>query len=230
MKKLKKVIICILIALFVIGILVFFDYFYTKTNNSAPKISLKEELDENTTVYKAIFYRVWYCKSNKSYYIGSYSDKDAICPKNYSYDNGYYTNELGVKISKRDLQLLTNDGIYTSDMIEQLQNDIQVENAVYVAYNYGLTKYKEEDNKKSSDGYKLVLVPEFKEVDEDFKWVYDETKESCLKTDKTDSYLGTYVEGQCKDFKKIKMDKKWCENYTNSTLVNEENIEGLCKE
>ena len=105
----------------------FFDYFYTKTNNVAPKISLKEEMDENTTVYKAIFYKVWYCKSNKSYYIGSYSDKDAICPKNYSYDNGYYTNELGVKISKRDLQLLTNDGVYTDEMIENMNSNGCVE-------------------------------------------------------------------------------------------------------
>ncbi|UKI58752.1 MAG: hypothetical protein L6V81_05170 [Clostridium sp.] len=47
-----------------------------------PKIAIKEELNDETTVYKAILYKVWYCKKIiKTLSIGNYSDKDAICPK-----------------------------------------------------------------------------------------------------------------------------------------------------
>ena len=229
MKKVKKVLIYILIIVVVLGSLIFFDYFYTKTNNVAPKISLKSDLDENTVVYKAVLYKVWYCKNSNTYYIGDYNDKDAICPKKYTYVYGYYINDQDVRISKRDLQLLTNDGLYTSEMVENMKDTTEVENAVYVAYNYGIKKYKEEGS-KSSKGYNLVLLPEFKEDNTNFKWIYDESKKYCLKTDKNNDYLADYVNDECGEFVKIKMDQKWCENYKNSTLKYDDNIEKLCKE
>ncbi len=228
MRKVIKFLLYILSVAIIIGCLTYLDYFYTKTNNVAPKISIKENLDENTVVYKSLFYKVWYCKSNKTYFIGSYSDKDAICPKSYSYVDGFYTNDLGVKISKRDLQLLTNDGVYTSEMIENMKDDNQVSDAVHVAYNYGLKKYKD-INKKSSDGYKLVILPEFILEDDNYKWVYNEDKEYCLKKDNDFYYLSEY-DNECKKFEKIKMDTKWCSLYETSTLVYEDKIENLCKE
>ena len=223
----KKIIITIIVVLLIMSALVYFDYFNVKTNNTSPKISLKEKISDSQTLYKAFFYRVWYCDTNKTYTIGSYSDADAICPINYSYVEGYYTNSEGIKISKRDLQLLTNDGIYTSEMVEAMNSNKQVEDAVHVAYNYGRYKYKL-TSKKSSDGYKLIVLPEFKEEENNYKWVYDEENLYCLKdSDKTS--IAKY-EDSCGKFEVIKMDKDWCDSYTSSTLVYEENINKYCEE
>ena len=133
MKKIKKILIIFIVVLAVISIAAYIDYFITKTNNTYPKIAIKKKIDDNTTVYTALLYKVWYCDSNKTYTVGSYSDKAAICPKNYSYTDGYYTNESGIKISKKDLQMLTNDGVYSSEMIENMNSDKQVEEALHVA-------------------------------------------------------------------------------------------------
>ena len=150
--------------------LIYFDYFNVKTNNTSPKISLKEEINENQILYKAVFYKVWYCKTNKTYTISPYSVADEVCPINYVYNDGYYTNAEGIKISKRDLQLLTNDGVYTSEMIETFNSNKQVEDAVHVAYNYGKYKYKTIEDE---DNYSLVAFPDFKEDNNNYKWIYD---------------------------------------------------------
>ncbi len=227
--KLNKIIIIVIIVIILISILIYFDYFIAKTRVSAPKISIKKRLDENSYVYKSVFYKVWYCESNKTYTFGDYNDKDAICPKNYKYVEGYYTNEAGVKISKRDLQLLTNDGIYTSEMIENMTSEKLVEEAVSVAFNYGKYKYKKTSD-KTEDGYTLVLLPDFKEDKGNYKWIYDEEKKYCLKEENGITSLATYAENVCDKFEEIKMDKTWCKNYENSTLIYEEGIDKLCKE
>ena len=234
MNRFKKIILIVVGVLVLTVFLAYIDYFNTKANNTTPKMSIKEEIDENTTVYKALLYKVWYCKTNKTYTIGSYSDKDAVCPKNYSYDNGYYTNEQGIKISKRDLQLLTNDGVYTSEMIENMNTNAQVEAAIHVAYNYGINIYKNLSNKtKSDDGHKVVMLPKFIEVEGNYKWVYDEDdKENyyCLKEDNDNISYAKYTGDKCGKFESVVMDETWCENYRNSTLISVEGIEKYCKE
>ena len=45
-------------------------------------------------VYKAIFYKVWYCENDKKFVIGSYDDPDATCTSDIKFDDGYYTNEI----------------------------------------------------------------------------------------------------------------------------------------
>lgn len=229
MKKVKKVLIILIIVIAVLACLIYLDYFIAKTRGSSPKISLKEQLSDNGYVYKAVLYKVWYCETNKTYTFGDYSDKDAICPKNYSYVDGFYTNEQGVKISKKDLQLLTNDGIYTSDMIENMTSDKQVITAVSVANEYG--KYKYEDIKeKSEDGYSLVKLFEFKEENDNYKWVINEEDVYCLKIEGNKKSLSKYENNKCEKFEIIKMSKEWCENYKSSTLVFEEEAKKLCEE
>ena len=66
MKSLKKIFIIIIVLLVVFSGVVYIDYFLVKTKNTFPKIAIKEELNDETTVYKAILYKVWYCKNNKS--------------------------------------------------------------------------------------------------------------------------------------------------------------------
>lgn len=233
MKRYKKIILIIVGILVLISVFAYIDFFNTKANNTSPKMSIKEEIDENTIVYKALFYKVWYCKSNKVYTIGDYSDRDVICPRDYSYDNGYYTNEQGIKISKRDLQLLTNDGVYTSEMIENMNSNSQIEDAIHVAYNYGLNNYKQLSSKeKSSDGNKIVMLPVFKEVEGNFKWVYDEEDTNnyyCMKEKDDSIYYAKYDNKKCGKFEEVVMDEKWCSNYRNSTLISVEGIEKYCK-
>ena len=232
MKKFKKFLIFIVIFVAIIAIATYIDYYIAKINNTSPKIAVKRTLSEDVTEYNAIIYKVWYCKTNKTYTIGSYQDKRAICPKDYKYVDNYYVNESGIKISKHDLQLLANDGVYSTEMIENLNTEKQVEEAVHVAMEYGKTKYKLL-NKESEDGYKLILLPKFKEdKTNNYKWDYEDKEEEyyCLRTEKNINYFGKYSEEECTDFNKVKMDKEWCTNYVNSMLVYEENIELLCKE
>ena len=226
--KLKKILIIAFIIILIICAGTYIDYFIAKTNNVAPKIVIKEELNENITVYKGIMYKVWYCKTNQTHIFGSYSDKDAICPKDYKYVDGYYTNVFGIKISKRNIELLTNDGIYTSEMIENMNSESQVENAVYVSYNYGKSKYKILQDKKSSDNNKLIIFPEFKEENGKYKWIYDEeSTKYCLKDS---NQIAIYENNKCGIFEEIKMDQKWCSNYENSTLIYDDNVSSLCEE
>ncbi len=218
----KKFFIIFFLTIIIILSLVYVDYFNAKTNNTFPKLSLKSE-DEDSIKYSGVFYRVWYCKANKKYMLSTYSEID-VCPKNYVYKQGVYKNNNGVEISKRDLQLLTHDGVYTSEMVENFKNSKDVDNAVYVAFNYLRLSYKVINE---NDAYKIVVFPEFREVEGNYKWEYNENKNYyCLSKD-SKSYA-KYDNYACGLFVPFKMDKKWCELYKDSTLVYEENIESLC--
>ena len=219
----KKVLVIFFLTIIIVASLVYVDYFNAKTNNTYPKLSLKSENDDSIK-YNAVLYRVWYCKANKRYMISTYSEGE-VCPKNYEYKNGIYTNTNGVEISKRDLQLLTHDGVYTSEMIENFKKEEEVKDALYVAENYLKNNYKVINE---TDTNRIIVFPEFKEVDGNFSWEYDETTNYyCLSSD-SKSYA-KFDNNECGEFIEFKMDKKWCELYSNSTLVYEDNIEGLCK-
>lgn len=109
MNKIVKWLIVIFIAALIIFGIVYIDYYSAKANGTNPKISIKEE-SENSILYKAAFYKVYYCRTNKKYIFADYNE-EVVCPNNYVYNNGYYTNGEDINISKKDLQLLTNDGI-----------------------------------------------------------------------------------------------------------------------
>ena len=74
----------------------------------------------------------------------------------------------GYKISQRDLEIITKNGIYTSEMIEAMKNNKSLNDAVYVASLYGKTVYKKivdkNDNEILVDDNYLVVFPEFKKV------------------------------------------------------------------
>ena len=77
MRLIKKIFIIIIVLLLILSCLSYIDYFLVKTKNVVPKISLKEEKKE-FIVYKAPFYKVWYCKDSKIIVIGGYDDPDAV--------------------------------------------------------------------------------------------------------------------------------------------------------
>jgi hypothetical protein len=225
MNRIIKYLIIIFVTLIVIVSFIYIDYFNAKTNNTNPKISIKIE-SENDILYKAFFYKVYYCKTNKKYKIAFY-DEEAVCPNNYNYVDGYYTNREGLKISKKDLQLLTNDGTYTSEMIENMKNDKSVSNAVLVANDFGSKKYKIIDEK---DGYNVVIFPTFKEVDDNYDWIYDENdKKYCLKGENYNYQLASFDNNKCGKYERISMSEEWCKLYNQSTLVYLKGIENLCK-
>ena len=56
LKKIKKIALIVLGAFVFIAFLAYIDFFNTRANSTTPKMSIKREIDENTVVYKAIFY------------------------------------------------------------------------------------------------------------------------------------------------------------------------------
>lgn len=229
----RKILIIILILLLVGASVVYIDYFLMKQNNTYPKIALKEKLSEGSYVYKAIFYKVWYCENTDVYTIGNYKDIDAVCMKEYKYDDkGYYTNESNLKISQRDLTLISE--YYGHEVIENMNSKEVLENAVNVSYIYGRNKYKEllNDQNKNvvSNGYNLVVLPDFVLNEGKYEWVYNEEIKYCLKKDGNDEYLAEYNGTKCLEFKKIEYDSTWCENYKSSKLGFDEKINKMCEE
>ena len=114
-----------------------------------------------------------------------------------------------------------------------MNSNSQIEDAIHVAYNYGLNNYKQLSSKeKSSDGNKIVMLPVFKEVEGNFKWVYDEEDTNnyyCMKEKDDSIYYAKYDNKKCGKFEEVVMDEKWCSNYRNSTLISVEGIEKYCK-
>ena len=225
MKKIVKCLIFVFILILLIFSIVYLDYYSARANGNNPKISIKEEND-NYILYKAAFYKVYYCKTNKKYIFADYKE-NVVCPRNYNYNNGYYTNSEEINISKKDLQLLLSDGVYTSEMIEHLKTESEVKNAVYVANNFGLLKYKALEE---TEEYNVVIFPTFDKSNNNYEWLYnDDSEKYCLKGENYNYYLARYIDDKCGKYEKVKMEDNWCELYSNSTLVYVKGIENLCK-
>lgn len=239
MKLIKKIFIIVFTLLVILSALAYIDYFLVKTNNKVPKFSLKKD-EKDFIVYSAPFYKVWYCKDSKAVILGGYDDPDAICSKSYEYVDGYYTNSSGIKIKKEDLELVTKNGIYTSEMVEAMKSDEEVEDAVYVADTYGRLVYKKKLDSKGNelivndDNY-IVVFPEFVEVKDKYDWHYEEEytdRVYCMEYRDGVEYFTRYNDGSCsKNYFKLKLDDKWCGKYKDSTLVyNEDSVKKLCEE
>ena len=239
MKLVKKIIIIFLILLVLFGGVTYIDYFLVKTKNNMPKIAIKEEDKvKQVVVYKAPFYKVWHCTSDDSIVIGDYKDSEALCPRVVEYIDGFFTNSAGLKISQRDYELMSYNNTYTFDMISSMTSKSDVDNAVYVAEEYGKTKYSIKENSKfeyESDDVELAVFYEFVIDGNNYKWksdLEDETKYYCAKK-VDDSYeFSKYENESCSsEFSKITMSDKWCELYKTSTLVYSlEDSEPLCSE
>ncbi len=229
MKKFTKIFIVMFILFFACACIIYIDYFIVKNKNAIPKLSIKEELSDSLVVYNAAFYRVWYCKTNDTYTIGNYKDKDATCPVEYKFDSdGMYENSKGIKISKHDLKLISD--IYSSQAIENIRNVSELEDFIYVASEYGKSKYqvvmKNEVPIRSVDGSNIILFPEFKLNNDEYEWVYDNNIYYCM-----NAYgeVALFRNNMCGQYTNIKMTDKWCNLYTNSLLVYDDKANKLCK-
>lgn len=239
MKLIKKIFIIVFTLLLVLSALAYIDYFLVKTNNKVPKFSLKKD-EKDFIIYSAPFYKVWYCKDSKNVILGGYDDPDAICPKSYEYVNGYYTNSSGLKISEEDLELITKNGVYTSEMVEAMKDDKDVQDAVFVANTYGRLVYKKKLDEKGNemmvdDKKYIVIFPEFVKVDGKYDWHYEEKytdRVYCMEDRDGVEYFTRYNNGSCgKNYFKLKLDSEWCGKYKDSTLVYKGNsVKSLCEE
>ncbi len=230
MKKIKKVLFIFFIILLIFAGAVYIDYFIASRNNTHPKIAIKKEIDDDLFVYNGVFYRMWYCKANDTYTIGDYEDSDAVCAIAYEYDKGFYTNGAGIKISKHDLEMIRE--VYDSEVIETLNSDNVVENAVYVAENYAKLNYKEveEDGKKVKSGkYVLINLPDFIEKNNKYSWTIDESKSYCLDESGDIKKYAPYEENVCGEFVNLTYDSKWCDLYKNSKLYFDDKVNEMCK-
>ena len=81
-------------------------------------MAYKKHIDADLDVYNALFYRMWYCKSNDKYILGDYKDEDAACQTKRKYNKGYYTNGAGLKFSEDELELIST--VYSDEQIEIL--------------------------------------------------------------------------------------------------------------
>ncbi len=239
MKLIKKIFIIVFTLLLILSALAYIDYFLVKTNNKVPKFSLKKD-EKDFIVYSAPFYKVWYCKDSKTVILGGYDDPDAICHKSYEYVDGYYTNSSGLKISEEDLELITKNGIYTSEMVEAMKDEKEVQDAVFVADTYGRLVYKKKLDSKGNemmvgeDNY-VVVFPEFVKVEGKYDWHYEEEytdRVYCMEDRDGVEYFTRYNNGSCgKSYFKLKLDDKWCGKYKDSTLVyKEDSVKNLCEE
>lgn len=210
----RKLLCLIVVILIIFSGVVYIDYFLVKTQNKTPKISIKEKVtDKNMIVYKAIFYKVWYCENDKKFVIGSYDDPDATCTSDIKFDDGYYTNESGAKISKRDYAIMRSSDIYTDESIKLMSSN-DVINAVYVASEYESKKYKVY---REFTGLRTVHFPSFNE--KTLKWEYNDDNPIyyCLYDDNT---ISQYISGSGCSSDKVpfKFDSKFCSLYENSTI------------
>ncbi len=211
MKSMRKLLTILFIILIIFSGVVYIDYFLVKTQNKLPKISIKET-NGNMVVYKAIFYKVWHCVDEDKLVIGGYNDPDAICNLGIAFDDGYYVNDVGTKISESDYKLITTDQIYTDDKISVMSIE-DVKNAIYVVNGYENMKYQVY---REFDNMKTIYFPKYN--DKTGKWEYEEEKTYyCLYNDNTYS-LYVYGSGCSKDRKPFKYDDKWCELYETSTI------------
>ncbi len=242
MKVVRKIFIILIILVIVIGGLSYLDYFLVKTNNELPRLSIKkEDKEKNIVTYNALFYKVWYCKNSGTITIGDYSDPSPVCENDYNFVDDYYTNASSLKISKKNLLLMTDKNIYTKEMIDIMSTEDDVKTAVYVSETYGKTISKNVDSAKgtisgASKEYQIVVFPTFEKDKDTYGWVYDTENEEnyycSIKNSDGEMTYSKYTDGYCKGkFEPLRLEKKWCELYKNTTLVyNEDMIGKLCEE
>lgn len=226
--KIKKILFIVIIVLLVITGALYIDFFFCKQRETHPRIAIKEKINDNEVVYKAVFYKVWYCKTTKKYTLGGWGDVDAICPSDYEYDEGIYTNGAGLKITEHDLELIKN--YYDNEIIETFNDESQVKDAVYVSETYKHLDYKKAVNEEGIDlyagRYQLVTMPEFVLNDKN-KYEWKQSKDYyCLDNDN----YAEYKDGECGAFKPLVYDEEWCKLYTNSIFGYNEEIKAKCKE
>ncbi len=228
----KKVVLTTLFfVLILVGTISIVEFYYAKDAKRMPVLALKSE-DKTKQYYKytSLFYNVYKCYSGTVFAV-SKNYPEPICNRVIVYDNGYYINKNGLKISKKDYQAIY-DISYNFNDIEDFTTNEEIEKAVFVASEY--EKNLSIPIKTTQINKQVVNINAFKDlkVNEygDYSWEYQRGNESYYKCEKNGLYK-TYSNGNCLgEWSELKYTKEWCEAALNSTMNNiEQTYNKYCK-
>ena len=218
----KKIIIIISLIVLLLAGFYFFDYIRVTKYDKNPIIAIKVKDDENQlTIYKAIFYKVWVCdyknKDNKEVFVvGSYNDYPPECTKSINFTNESYTNPNGIKISASDYQTIAN--FYDVDTINTWTKDSDLVDALYVSNELGKRFFNLKENGAFTYLNEIVNIAIFYDLsDNDGVKLWqpmtnDQNYYYCVKQDSNNKYLfSKYQNGTCDGIWNYKtFTEKWC--------------------
>lgn len=228
----KKVIIATLFFIIILtGTTSIVEFYYAKDANKMPILALKSE-DKTKQFYKytSLFYDVYKCYSGTVYAVAK-NYPEPICNRVIIYDNGYYINKKGLKISKKDYQSIY-DISYSFDEIENFTTSIEIENALLLASEY--ERNMSTPIKTIQVNRKVVNINAFKDLNineyGDYSWEYQKGNESYYKCEKNGLYKN-YSNGNCLgEWSELNYSKEWCQLAANSNMRNiKESYNKYCK-
>lgn len=215
----KKIIIIISVLLVLLGGLYLFDYIRVTKYNKLPFIAVKEvDKDNQLTLYKAIFYKVWVCdnKDEKGKTVKAISDEMPNCSKSLDFSKGDHTNPQGVKISIKDYQIIST--MYSVETINSWKEATDLDNALYVVNELERNFFTLKENSTFNYLNEIVSVAIFYDLvnnDDVYTWeamVNDNNYYYCIKQDSNKKYLfSKYINSTCDGVWNYKpFTDKWC--------------------
>ncbi len=105
----------------------FIDYTRAFKGKTQPYFAIRARNEyKQATIYYGVFYKAWICDSDKTHVnFGSFSSNITNCRVVVTYDNGYYENSKGLKISKEQMNTIQPyyydyfNGFETEEELEQ---------------------------------------------------------------------------------------------------------------
>lgn len=218
----KRVVITIIFFIIIfIGTTSIIEFYYAKDAKRMPILALKSE-DKSKQYYKysSFFYNVYKCYSGTVYAIAK-NYPEPICNRIIVYDNGYYTNKNGLKISKKDYQSIYDVSCNFNE-IENFTSKEEVEKAVLIANEY--ERNLSIPIKTTQFNKQVVNINAFKDLSMnsygDYSWEYQKSNELYYKCEKNGLYKN-YSNGNCiGDWSNLSYSKEWCELALTSTMSN----------
>lgn len=222
----KKFCITIAIVVLIFSIVTFItastiEYYFAKSTYRIPVLALKSEsVSKQYTIYRGVFYKVYKCYSDLIV-VKSLKDEPPYCLRIVRYtDDGYYINYNGLKISKKDLQLIFDKSI-TFKEIDNLTTKDQVKDYVYIADQYQRNVHKVYETTKEKDGILSIDVfQEFVQINNygDYEWRYQFNNPKYYKCFKNGMYKEYENETCTGEWKELKYSEKWCKLAKNNSI------------
>lgn len=190
------------------------EYYFAKSTYRIPVLVIKSDsVAKQYTKYTGLFYKVYKCYSDYVVVTGA-KEEEPYCSRviRYSMD-GYYTNYNGIKIEKKDFQLIFDKSVTFSE-IDKFKTYKEVENAILVADEYQRNLYVTGQTKTiNNELVSIVVSPEYVEVNQygDYDWRYQTDNPKYYKCMKN-SLFKKYDNDNCVgEWKKLTYSKEFCE-------------------
>ncbi len=220
----KKIIVIVGILLVLLIGFYFFDYIRVTKYDKVPIIAIKEKDDENQfTVYKAFFYKVWTCdykdkSGNEVFVVGSYNDYPPECNKSINFNDGSYTNPNGITLYAKDYQTIAS--VYDVDTINAWDSDEDLENALFITNELEKKFFVLKENSAFTYLNDIVNVAIFFDLGQNEDGIYlwqamtgDNSYYYCVKLDSNNKYLFSKYENEtCNGVWNYNaFTEKWCD-------------------